>query len=267
MLSVGRALVSAPQMTSRKSESLTSAFCSLGIVSTATTFFSGVLVVCGGMKLSNVFWKRPFKPSTHTLSSASTGSSSTTATGSFFSTLGLARPPKLNCEKILEVRSSASSINVSASSIASVPLTNPKLEKNPPLFLDGASSTLSAMAMAASASAMTESSSLKNSSLLAISCRSESCSVLLLDGCLLLAPPPPKRPPKNPPPPSLSSCSLFRSSRRFWRSARRSSFLASLSLSSSLLVLTTLLPLLLASTVGKVAVGFSHVLSPDTLLK
>mmetsp|Transcript_17628 Transcript_17628/g.38204 ORF Transcript_17628/g.38204 Transcript_17628/m.38204 type:complete len:379 (-) Transcript_17628:282-1418(-) len=274
MFKVGRALVSAPQMTSRKSESETSAFCSFGAASTATTFFmSGVLVVCGGMKDVNVFRKRPFNPSTQTFSSNSTSvSSSTAGSGSFFSifsTLGLPLAPKLNCENMFVVRSSASSINVSASSIASFPLTNPKLEKNPPLFFGGASSTLSAMAMASSASAMTESSSLRKSSLLAISWRSASCSVLVLGSGSLTAslsasadlPPPPKKAPKNPPLlPSPSSCSFLRCSRRL----RRSSLLASLSSSPDGWLVAADEE---ASTVGKVAVGFSHVLSPETLLK
>mmetsp|Transcript_13458 Transcript_13458/g.29225 ORF Transcript_13458/g.29225 Transcript_13458/m.29225 type:complete len:206 (+) Transcript_13458:857-1474(+) len=103
MLSVGRALVSAPQMTSRKSESETSAFWSLGVLlSTATTFFSDVVVVLGKVKSSKVFWNRFLRPSTHTSRDSSTGSGSSTTIGSaFFSTLGLPRAPKLNPEKML----------------------------------------------------------------------------------------------------------------------------------------------------------------------
>ena len=305
---VGRALVSAPQITSRKSESETVAFFVIGSFlgevvvvvveeedvavgfSTTTFFPAEVVVTGGGMKESNAFKNRFLRPSTHSFSSATgvldeddgvvVADEDEGFASDFLEVVVVVGAPNPNPENILsnafEVRSSASEINVSASSTASIPLMNPRELKNPPLFFGGDVETLSAMAMASSASAITESNSDRNSVFWAMDRKLDSCSVLL--GCcccccscdddseLDLAP---KRPPNNPPPPPpllvlllllLISISFLRCSRFRCRSALRPSFVRPADDDDDADDEDNV-------TVGKVGVGFSHVLSPVTLLK
>ena len=126
------------------------------------------------------------------------------------------------------MRSSPASTRVLATLIASWPLTKPRLEKNPPLFWGGASSI----------------------------------------------------PLKNPPPPpsllfttTLSSTTgagcltHLRSLRYCFRLARRSSFRASLRSFLALAGLAPAVAMAAVSTVGNVAVGFSHKIPPNTVLK
>jgi hypothetical protein len=262
-----------------------------GVSSMAIFFPVEIVVTGGGMKESNAFMNRFLRPSTHIFSSAtgvddedevvvevalaSDGLEEVVedAVAVDAAVLVLLPPPNPNPEKIssnaFEVRSSASDINVSASSTASIPLIKPNELKNPPLFLGGAVVTLSAMAMASSASAITESNSVRNSVLEAMERRLDSCSVL--EGAESLAslllspplPPPPKKPPNNPPPPPpppppLISISFFLCSLFLCRSALRSSFVVAVDDDAEDAD---------AVTVGKVGVGFSQVLSPVTVLK
>mmetsp|Transcript_15590 Transcript_15590/g.35707 ORF Transcript_15590/g.35707 Transcript_15590/m.35707 type:complete len:203 (+) Transcript_15590:2717-3325(+) len=140
---------------------------------------------------------------------------------------------------MLLVLSSASAMSSSASLVASSPLTNDVLVKNPPLFLAGASLILSAIAIASSASAMTASSSERNPSFVAISDNSFKVSSFVFFGLpssalsLLL---PLAKSPKNPPPPPddfflvcLSPLASATGSAAF---SARSNFLASLSAAS-----------------------------------
>mmetsp|Transcript_5603 Transcript_5603/g.12206 ORF Transcript_5603/g.12206 Transcript_5603/m.12206 type:complete len:291 (+) Transcript_5603:981-1853(+) len=290
MLSVGRAEVSAPQTTSRKSDSETEAFEAgssfFGVTIFCVDLWASVVVgvedILGGVNDSVVRENKFFKPSTQILSPSKvvcpTTSSTTSFTGSAFSPPNPKeekKPPPLACFccvfstpcSISFAFASNLEILSSASAALSFPLPNPNAENND--FLTGCCcSTSSAILMASSASAITSSISPRKASLLLTTSR-----IFTLDASASVvfpSPPPLPKNPKNPPPPLVSPAppalvSTAPVSSALSPLAARLSLLSRLS--TLLFSLSTFLLALSTSTSGKDAVGFSHLLSPVTPLK